>query len=304
MRWVLPWSSTRFSAFSERADTSAPGARLAALTAVVLVAFAANSLLNRLALVEGGIGPAAFACIRLAAGAAVLAALVCLRSGRVPLPGKGCAVGAGALALYMLGFSFAYLTLDAGLGALILFGGVQVTMFAGALFGHEPIPPRRWAGAGVAFAGLAWLLWPEGAGAPDPLGAALMAAAALGWGIYSLAGRGAADPLAATAGNFAMALPAALVTLVLAADFGGATATGIGAALVSGAVTSGLGYALWYAVLPRLGATRAAVAQLTVPLIAVAGGVVFLGETPTMRMLLAGAVVLGGVALSLGPARR
>ena len=278
--------------------------KLAALTMLVLVAFAANSVLNRLALLEGGIGPAAFAAIRLAAGAAVLATLVRLGNGRVPLLGKGRAVGAGALALYMLGFSFAYRTLDAGLGALILFGGVQITMFAGAVLGREAIPLRRWAGAGVAFAGLAWLLWPEGAGAPDPLGAALMAAAALGWGVYSLAGRGAADPLAATAANFAAALPAALVALALAADFGGATATGIVAAVVSGAVTSGLGYALWYAVLPWLGATRAAVAQLTVPLIALAGGVAFLGETPTPRMLLAGAMVLGGVALSLGPARR
>jgi drug/metabolite transporter (DMT)-like permease len=204
----------------------------------------------------------------------------------------------------MLGFSFAYLTLDAGLGALILFAGVQVTMFAGAALGGEPIPPRRWAGAGVAFAGLAWLLWPQGAGAPDPAGAALMAAAALGWGVYSLAGRGTADPLAATAANFVVALPAALVALALAADFGDATATGVGAALVSGAVTSGLGYALWYGVLPRLGASRAAVAQLTVPVIAIAGGVMFLGEAPTLRMLLAGAVVLGGVALSLAPARR
>jgi drug/metabolite transporter (DMT)-like permease len=278
--------------------------KLAALTMIVLVAFAANSVLNRLALLEGGLGPAAFAAIRLAAGAVVLAALVRLGNGRVPLLGKGRAVGAAALALYMLGFSFAYLTLDAGLGALILFGGVQVTMFAGAVLAREAIPPRRWAGAGVAFAGLAWLLWPEGAGAPDPLGAALMAAAALGWGVYSLAGRGVADPLAATAANFAAALPAALLTLALAADFGGATATGIVAALVSGALTSGLGYALWYAVLPRLGATRAAVAQLTVPLIAVAGGVAVLGETPTPRMLLAGAVVLGGVVLSLRPARR
>lgn len=277
--------------------------RLLGLTAVVLVAFAANSVLNRLALAEGGIGPAAFAAIRLGAGAAVLAMLVLARGGRVPLLAPGRAVGAGSLALYMLGFSFAYLTLDAGLGALILFGGVQVTMFAGAVLSREAIPPRRWAGAAVAFGGLAWLLWPEGAGAPDALGAALMAAAALGWGVYSLVGRGAADPLAATAANFAAALPAALAALALAADFGGATALGVAAAVTSGAVTSGLGYALWYAILPRLGASRAAVAQLTVPVIAVAGGAAVLGEVPTVRMLLAGAVVLGGVWLSLGGRR-
>jgi drug/metabolite transporter (DMT)-like permease len=273
--------------------------RLAALTALVLVAFAANSILNRLALAGGDIGPAAFAALRLGAGAAVLSLLVVARGGRVPLAGPGRAIGAGALALYMIGFSFAYLTLDAGLGALILFGGVQVTMFAGAVLGGEAVPLRRWAGGGIALAGLAALLWPAGAGAPDPAGALLMAAAALGWGLYSLAGRRAADPLAATAANFAVALPVALAALAVARDAAGATPLGIAAALVSGAVTSGLGYALWYAVLPRLGASRAAVAQLAVPVIAVAGGVAFLGEAPTARMLVAGAVVLGGVWLSL-----
>lgn len=272
--------------------------RLFLLTALVMAAFAANSVLNRLALAGGDIGPAAFAALRLAAGAAVLALLVLARGGRVPLVAPG-RLAAAALALYMLGFSFAYVTLDAGLGALILFGGVQITMFAGAVLAGEPIPGRSWAGAALAFAGLAWLLWPEGAGAPDPGGAALMAAAALGWGLYSLFGRRAADPLAATAANFAVALPAGLVALALAADLGGATAIGIAAAAVSGAVTSGLGYALWYAVLPGLGASRAAVAQLTVPVIALAGGALILAEAPTPRMLMAGAVVLGGIWLSL-----
>lgn len=275
------------------------GMRLFLLTALVMVAFAANSVLNRLALAGGDIGPAAFAALRLAAGAAVLALLVLARGGRVPLVAPGRLKAAAALALYMLGFSFAYVTLDAGLGALILFGGVQITMFAGAVLAGEPIPGRRWAGAALAFAGLAWLLWPEGAGAPDPGGAALMAAAALGWGLYSLFGRRAADPLAATAANFAVALPAGLAALALAADLGGATAIGIAAAAVSGAVTSGLGYALWYAVLPGLGASRAAVAQLTVPVIALAGGALILAEAPTPRMLMAGAVVLGGIWLSL-----
>jgi drug/metabolite transporter (DMT)-like permease len=273
--------------------------RLFALTAVVLVAFAANSVLNRLALAGGDIGPAGFAAIRLAAGAATLAAIVRLRGGRVDLVGPGRALGAASLALYMLGFSFAYLTLDAGLGALILFGGVQVTMFAGAVLGRDSVPPRRWMGAAVAFGGLVWLLWPAGRSAPDPAGAALMAAAALGWGLYSLAGRRAADPLGATAANFILALPVALVALAFARDLGGATARGVALAVVSGAVTSGLGYALWYAVLPALGASRAAVAQLTVPVIAVLGGVLLLAEAPTARMLMAGAVVLGGIAVSL-----
>jgi drug/metabolite transporter (DMT)-like permease len=273
--------------------------RLVLLTALVMVAFAANSVLNRLALAEGDIGPAAFAAVRLGAGAAVLAALVLMRGGRVPVLAPGRAVGAAALALYMLGFSFAYLWLDAGLGALILFGGVQITMFAGAVLAAERVPAQRWAGAALAFGGLVWLLWPAGAGAPDPAGAALMAAAAFGWGVYSLIGRRAEDPLAETAANFAVALLPGLAALALVADLAGATPHGIAAAVLSGAVTSGLGYALWYAVLPRLQASQAAVAQLTVPVIAIAGGAAVLGEAPTARMLTAGAVVLGGIWISL-----
>ncbi len=273
--------------------------RLVLLTALVMVAFAANSVLNRLALAEGDIGPAAFAAVRLGAGAAVLVALARLGGGRVPVLAPGRAVAAAALALYMLGFSFAYLWLDAGLGALILFGGVQITMFAGAVLAGERVPARRWAGAALAFGGLVWLLWPGGAGAPDPAGAALMAAAAFGWGVYSLVGRRAKDPLAETAANFVVALLPGLAALALAGDLAGATPTGIAAAVLSGAVTSGLGYALWYAVLPRLQASQAAVAQLTVPVIAIAAGAVLLAEAPTARMLMAGAVVLGGIWISL-----
>jgi drug/metabolite transporter (DMT)-like permease len=277
--------------------------RLLLLTALVMVAFAANSVLNRMALAGGDIGPAAFAAVRLGAGAMMLAVLVVLRGGWVPILAPGRAVGAAALALYMLGFSFAYRSLDAGLGALILFGGVQITMFAGAVLAGERIPARRWAGAAVAFGGLVWLLWPTGAGAPDAVGAALMAAAAFGWGVYSLVGRRAQDPLAATAANFSVALLAGLVALSIADDFGGASVKGIAVAMLSGAVTSGLGYALWYAVLPQLQASQAAVAQLTVPVIALAGGAAILGETPTARMLMAGAVVLGGIWISLKRSR-
>ncbi len=270
------------------------------VAALVMVAFALNSVLNRMALAEGDIGPASFATIRLGAGAGVLLAIVWLRGSRLQLLARGRVVGASALAVYMLGFSFAYLTLDAGLGALILFGGVQVTMFTGAISGREQISPMRWAGAGIAFGGLAWLLWPQGAGAPDAIGAVLMAAAAIGWGVYSLVGRRATDPIAATAANFVAALPAALCVLMLAPDFAGATAKGIAAAIASGAITSGLGYALWYKVLPRLQASQAAVMQLTVPVIAMAGGAMLLQEMPTLRIAAAGTVVLAGVLISLG----
>lgn len=271
--------------------------KLFALVALVMIAFAANSVLNRVALVDGTTGPAAFALLRLASGALALVILARLRSGVLPWRAPGRVWGALALALYVLGFSFAYVTLAAGTGALILFGGVQITMFLGALWQREAVPQARWIGAGVAFAGLLVLLWPLGAAMPDPIGAVLMAVAAIGWGIYSLLGRGSGDPLGSTAVNFALALPVGLLCFLALPD--PITPSGAGLAIASGAVTSGLGYALWYSVLPRLAASVAAVAQLTVPVIAAAGGLVFLAEPPSLRFGLASALVLGGVALSL-----
>ncbi|AMY68214.1 DMT family transporter [Frigidibacter mobilis] len=277
--------------------------RLILLVCLAMAAFAANSVLNRLALAEGGMGPASFAAVRLAAGAVMLAALVRARSGRFcPVPaglGRLRAFGAGTLAIYMIGFSYAYLTLQAGTGALILFGGVQVTMFAGALALREPVPLRRWVGAGLALAGIAVLAAPGMGAAPDPMGAALMAAAAVGWGLYSLAGRRAGDPLAATAGNFVLALPLALLVLLALPGGERVTGAGLAAAMVSGAVTSGLGYALWYAVLPRLAASVAAVAQLTVPVLAALAGAALLAELPGPRFWAAAALVIAGVLLSV-----
>ncbi len=274
--------------------------RLTLLTLLTMIAFAANSVLNRLALMDAGMGPAAFAAIRLAAGAGVLAALVWVRGGGVrPVlrPRLKDAIGPLSLALYVLGFSFAYVSLPAGVGALLLFGGVQVTMFAGAIILREEVPLQRWLGAGLAFSGLVWLLWP-GASASLPLaGGVLMAAAALGWGIYSLLGRGATDALGATAMNFLLAMPLALLVFVILPDR--ITAWGAVLAGLSGGVTSGLGYALWYRILPQLGATKAAVAQLSVPVIAMAGGIAFLDETVSMRIIVASLLVLGGVAVSM-----
>ncbi|MDQ2095044.1 DMT family transporter [Rhodobacteraceae bacterium 10Alg 79] len=276
--------------------------RLFLLTALTMVAFAANSILNRLALQDGGAGPASFAAIRLASGAMMLALLVAWRDGglrwRSGAEGVAAVFGPAALALYVLGFSFGYVTLPAGIGALILFGGVQVTMFAGALIEGEVVPVQRWAGAVLSLGGLFYLMWPAeaGAAAPDGWGAALMALAALGWGIYSLIGRGTSDPLAATAVNFLWAVPAGALVWLILPD--GADARGVALAVASGAVTSGLGYALWYQVMPRLGATRAAVAQLCVPVIAIAGGALLLSEPVTLRATVASALVLGGVALA------
>ena len=277
--------------------------RLLVLTAITMTAFAANSVLNRMALLDGEAGPAAFAAIRVISGALVLAALVSFRSGLPKLSGRARWVGTGSLTLYMLGFSFAYVALDAGLGALILFGGVQITMFAGALLAGERPEARRWIGASIAFSGLIWLVWPGSAAAPATLPVLMMAAAALGWGVYSLAGRRVADPLGETAANFLLAAPITLVVWIAVSD--GIGAQGVLLAVISGAVTSGLGYALWYSVLPRLDTAIAALAQLTVPVIALAGGVLLLDEEVTLKLALASVVVLGGVALGVRrPQRR
>ena len=275
--------------------------RLLALSALVMVAFAANSLLNRWAVGGGLIGALPFALIRVASGALVLGLLARARPTRAALK------SALWLTLYLVGFSMAYTALDAGVGALILFAGVQVTMLAGAALAGEPQPPRRLLGAGVALLGLAALLWPGTQAVPAPQPALLMGAAALGWGLYSLAGRGVAAPLKATAANFLLATPmVALATLATGPDLTLPPAQPLGMALaaVAGAVTSGLGYALWYAVLPQLGAARAAVAQLTVPVIAIAAGALLLGERLGPAALAASAVVLAGVALATLPARR
>lgn len=276
------------------------------LCALVMVAFAANSVLNRAAVGAGHIGALDFALLRAVAGAAALVVLIRLRGGTVPLLAPHRILGGVMLSTYLIGFSLAYLALDAGLGALILFGAVQVTMFAGGLMLGERPPPRRWIGAGVALVGLALLVWP-GAGAAAPVWAmGAMGAAAVGWGVYSLIGRGSADPLGETGAAFAWATVFGFLAVLV--QNGGATvntASGYGMALavIAGAVTSGLGYALWYRVLPGIGASVAGLVQLSVPVIASIGGVAFLAESPSREMVLAGAVVLGGIALGVWPYR-
>lgn len=272
--------------------------RLVLLTALTMCAFAANSILNRLAVDSGSISPEYFAVLRVAAGAAMLAALVALRGGRVTLSGRRRIAGALALSTYMIGFSLAYRALDAGLGALILFGVVQIAMFAFSAWRGAPASARQLSGAGVAFAGLVWVLWPGSGPAADPVGAALMVAAGIGWAAYTLLGRSEPDALAGTAGNFCAALlPVGLVALARAGGpIGG---FGIGLAVVSGAVTSGLGYALWYAILPRLDTALAATVQVSVPVIALAGGVLLLGETAPPSLIVGAGLVLGGILLAI-----
>ncbi|RYH08974.1 DMT family transporter [Tropicimonas sp. IMCC6043] len=278
--------------------------KLFLLTALTMVAFAANSLLNRLALAEGAIGPGGFAAIRVGSGAAVLAALLILRSRSLPRPARPRPAAIAGLSTYLLGFSFAYVSMDAGLGALILFGGVQVTMFLGALAEGETPPPRRWTGMVLSMAGLAVLTLPKGPVAVPPGALLLMACAAVGWGIYSLAGRRISDPLSVTAWNFLYSLPVVLVAHLVWPDVLEVSTRGLALAAISGGITSALGYALWYSLLPDLGATRGALAQLSAPAIALGLGALVLGESVTLYALLAAAMILGGVAIGLAPTRR
>lgn len=273
--------------------------RILFLTALALVGFAGNSLLCRLALAGREIDAASFTAIRIASGAIVLAALALPRGGGAHRAGSWGS--AAALFVYAAPFSYAYLELGAGIGALILFGAVQTTMLAVAIARGERPRPRVWLGLAIALGGLIGLAAP-GATAPDPLAAALMAAAGIAWGAYSLRGRGAAgDPLVATAGNFVRAAPLGLVLVAIAAMIDPLSASGHGVALAiaSGALASGVGYSLWYAALRGLAATEAAVVQLLTPVLAAAGGVVLLGESVSARLALAAAAILGGVALAL-----
>lgn len=279
------------------ADDLALRVRTITCTGVALVAFAANSVLCRLALGKGAIDAASFSAIRLISGAATLALLVLLRGEGTTL-GRGSWTSAGMLFLYAMPFSFAYLSLSAGTGALILFGSVQITMMACALGSGERPHALQWLGLAVALGGLVYLVSP-GLEAPSPLGSTLMALAGVSWGIYTLLGRGKADPLAQTAGNFVRSVPMILIVSLVSISWVHANPGGILLAVASGAVASGLGYVIWYAALGGLTATRAAVVQLTVPVLAALGGIAFLEEKLSGRLVLSTVFILGGVALAL-----
>ena len=270
---------------------------VAALTSLTMIAFAANSILTRMAIDGGHIDPAGFVLVRVAAGALVLGMIVSLRGGGLPLLRRTRLPGAISLTVYMIGFSLAYLTLDAGLGALILFGVVQITMFAHAALRAEAPNPRQLAGACVAFGGLLLALWPGPGGVADPIGAILMVLAGLGWAAYTILGRSARDPLAASSANFLLCLPMVLVLLVgTSLNFG---VTGVALGILCGGLTSGLGYALWYSVLPRLDGSTAAIVQLSVPIIAIFAGALLLGEALGLVLILSAALVVGGIAFAI-----
>ena len=260
-----------------------------------MLAFAANSLLCRLALGQRLIDAATFATVRVSSGAVMLCLIVLFR-GRPRAPSTANWRSAAMLFIYMAFFSFAYLSLSAGTGALVLFGAVQLTMFIVALREGEHFSFLSWAGLAAAVLGLIYLVSP-GLTAPDPVGAILMAIAGIAWGFYSLLGRGAADPLEATARNFVYSVPLALMISLLFMSNFSSSPEGLALAVMSGAIASGCGYVIWYAALAGLSGTRAATVQLTVPVIAAFGGVIMLSEQITLRLLIASAATLGGVAV-------
>ncbi len=262
-----------------------------------MLAFAANSLLCRLALGQELIDAASFATVRVISGAAALT-LMMLPRWRVRGRASADWRSAATLFTYMALFSFAYLSLSAGTGALILFGAVQLTMFIAALRGGEQFALLSWAGLTLAVVGLVYLVSP-GLTAPDPTGAILMAIAGIAWGFYSLLGRDVSDSLEATANNFIYSVPLVIVVSLLFMGEFHSSLSGLLLAAVSGAITSGLGYVIWYSALRGLTATRAATVQLSVPAIAAFGGVLLLSEQITLRLVLASVATLGGVWIVL-----
>ena len=275
------------------------------LTSLAMLAFAGNSLLCRLALKHTSIDAASFTAIRLVSGAVMLFLIVKLR--HKTAVGRGNWLSAFTLFAYAAGFSFAYVSLPAATGALLLFGAVQATMIGHGLWAGERLRGLQLLGLLLAFGGMVGLLLP-GLSAPPLLGSVLMLGAGVAWGVYSLRGKGAGDPTGVTAGNFIRAAPMAVVLSLLLLSQPSVHASldtaGFGYALASGALTSGIGYAIWYTALPALKATQAATVQLSVPVIAALGGIVFLGEALTLRLMLASIAILGGIALVIFERRK
>ncbi|PCI86415.1 MAG: EamA family transporter [Hyphomicrobiales bacterium] len=285
-------------------------------TILALLAFAANSVLARLALEVPDIDPGSFTTIRLISGAVMLSILVLILRPKQPpntqirypiktlyqkamlfeLEARGSWTSAFMLFLYAGCFSFAYVVLDTATGALILFGAVQITMIIMSLFSGKKLHTSEWAGLVLAFIGFIYLIYPN-LGSPTLYGFILMSIAGIGWGVYSVRGRDSLNPLLDTTFNFIRAVPFAgffsmlnLSNLSLGSD-------GIYYAIISGALTSGIGYAIWYVALKNLQLTTAAVVQLSVPIIAAIGGVMFVNESLTLRLIISTVIILGGILL-------
>ena len=269
-------------------------ARIITLTSLAMIAFAGNSLLCRVALKHTSIDAASFTTIRLISGAVMLWLVVRMRRGTYA--GGGSWLSAFALFAYAAGFSFAYVSLPAATGALLLFGAVQATMIGYGIWARERLLKLQLIGLVLALGGLVGLLLP-GLSAPPLYGSVLMLGAGVAWGIYSLRGKGAGDPTRVTAGNFLRAAPIAVALSIIMLNGSSLDTAGFWYAVSSGALASGIGYAIWYTALPALNATNAATVQLSVPVIAALGGIGFLGEPITLRLAVASAAILGGIAL-------
>ena len=265
------------------------------MAALALIAFAANSVLCRMALLDGSIAPALFTAIRVISGAVTLVILMALRGGRPMQAWPNWAAGA-SLFVYMAFFSFAYIALGAGTGALVLFGFVQLTMISVAIALRDPFPPIAWLGFVVSIIGMVFLVRP-GSEAPDLFPSFQMALAGMAWGAYSLIGKRSKNPLHDTAGNFIFCIPPVVFLVIIFWPEQNLNPAGLALAVTSGALASGCGYAVWYWCLPLLKTIQAAVLQLCVPVIAAVGGVVVLGEEFTQRLGISSVLVLGGIAM-------
>lgn len=280
------------------AELSTGSLRITGLTTLALVAFAGNSVLCRLALADGSIDAASFTTVRLVSGA--IALLIILRAtSRGTRPASyGSWMSAAMLFLYAACFSFAYISLDTGIGALILFGMVQATMLAGALLAGDRPTAAEWIGWLMAVAGFVYLVSP-GLTAPSPGGSVLMAIAGIGWGVYSLRGRKEPFALAGTTYNFIRSVPMVLVVTAVSLQDLHLSTNGVVLAMLSGAITSGVGYAVWYTALRSITSMQAAMVQLSVPVLAAAGGVLLLAESVSLRLIVSGLLILGGIFLAI-----
>ncbi len=265
-------------------------------TTLALIAFAANSVICRLALKDGAIDPGMFTSIRLSSGAAVLIALVFFSKNRRHEKSKGSWTSAGMLFLYAAAFSYAYVSLETGIGALIAFGVVQITMIASSLISGYKMNGMEWLGILLALAGFLYLLLP-GASAPSLSGFILMSLSGIGWGIYSLRGKKSKHPLVDTAYNFLRSLPFLILLIYFLAQESNYSTKGILLALLSGIVTSGIGYTIWYTALKGLNSIQASIVQLLVPVLAAIGGVIFIGELISLRLMASSLMILGGILL-------
>ncbi len=279
-------------------ESSAGSLRVAGLTVLALVAFAGNSVLCRLALADSSIDAASFTTVRLVSGAIALLIILSATSRGTRPASYGSWMSAAMLFLYAACFSFAYISLDTGIGALILFGMVQATMVAGALMAGDRPTVAEWIGWLLAIGGFVYLVSP-GLTAPSPGGSALMAIAGIAWGIYSLRGRNESFALAGTTYNFVRSVPLVLIVSAFSLQDLHLTTNGVVLAILSGTITSGVGYAVWYTALQSISSMQAAMVQLSVPVLAAAGGILLLSESISLRLFVSSLLILGGIFLAI-----